>query len=83
MTKLRFYLNYCRFNKVSNNSLSGTLRPPRTAVIGGASGPMTIIAAAPGPSSATIPVVVITGETARGMALLGLHLVRGLMGKIT
>ena len=63
------------------NSLSGALRPPRTALIGGASGSASIITAAPGPSSAAIPIIVVPGETAGGVALLGLHLVRGLMNK--
>lgn len=58
--------------------VSRALRPPRTTFMGRASGPVSIIAAAPGPSSAAIPIVVVAGETARRVALLGLHLVRGL-----
>lgn len=57
---------------------SRALRPPRTAIIGGAPGPASIMAAAPGPSSAAIPIIIVAGETARGMALLCLHLIRGL-----
>jgi len=54
------------------------LRPPRTALVRGAAGPATIIAAASGASTAAIPIVVIAGEAARGVPLLGLHLVWGL-----
>lgn len=73
--KLELYI------KPGNNSLSGTFRSPRATFIGRAPGPAALIAAAARPSSAAIPIIIIAGETARGMTLLGLHLVRGLMGK--
>lgn len=49
--------------------------------MGGAPGPAALVAAAPGTSSAAVPIVVVAGGTARGVALLGLHLVRSLEKK--
>lgn len=58
--------------------VSRALRPPRATVKRRAPGPAAIITATPGASSAGIPIILIARETARGVALLGLHLIRGL-----
>lgn len=59
---------------------SWAFRPPRTALVGGAPGSTALVAAAPGASSAAIPatIIIVARETARRIAFLGLHLVRGL-----
>lgn len=57
--------------------VSGALRPPRTTLKRWTPGPAAIVAAAPGASPTAVSVIIIAREAARGMALLGLHLVRG------
>lgn len=69
--------------KVAKNSLSRALRPPRATVKRRAPGPAAIITATPWSSSAGIPIILIARETARGVALLGLHLIRGFIDKST
>lgn len=51
--------------------------------MGRASRPVPLVAAAPGTSSPAVPIVVVAGEAAGGVTLLGLHLVGGLMDKDT